>query len=208
MDQDHFYDDERDEREPVESAYDYGEDNGDLDKLFGYLIDILNEATPVPFSNKRKLNVDACLDIVNDIRNNLPEAVLQAERIVEEEERILGNAEETAATRLSAANARADSAIADAGKRAQQMVADAEDRARKIVEDAEMRARAMIEQSEITRQARELASKINNDALAEANEQRRAATRYAEELLRDLERDVQATLDAVRRSRQNIGGKP
>ena len=67
-----------------------------------------------------------------------------------------------------------------------------------------MRARAMIEQSEIMRHAHEEADQLCNDARAEANEQRLQATRYAEELLREMERDVQATLDAVRRSIKNI----
>ena len=42
------------------------------------------------------------------------------------------------------------------------------------------------------------------EARAEANEQRLSANRYAENILREMERDVQATLDAVRHSIENV----
>ena len=84
---------------------------------------------------------------------------------------------------------------------------DAEDRAADIIEKAEARARAMIDQSEITRLAHEEANQICEEARAEASDTRLEATRYAETLLQGLETDIEATLDAVRKSREGVSGR-
>lgn len=208
MDDDRFYDDDDEmEDEPrgeADSRGPTGEYGKELYELLDFLTEILEKAGSVPLTNKRLVNVDVCLDIVKDIQDNLPDAVQHANQVLEERDRILYDAETTASAKLDSANARADSAIDEATSRAQRIISDAEDRAQKIEQDAEMRARAMVSQSEIMRHANEEATTLCNEARADANEQRLAATRYAEELLRDLERDLEATLDAVRRSRKNV----
>ena len=192
-------------------------DGAELDSLLDFLVKALTQAPSVPLSGKRMVNVDMCLDIIEDIRNCLPDAVRYSQQIVDnrdrlireaqiESKRTINNAQAEANAKVQAADARANSAIEDATRRAQSMVNDAENRANQIIEEAHMRARAMIEQSEIMRHAHDEAAQLCNDARAEANEQRLQASRYAEELLRELERDIQSTLDAVHRSIKNVSG--
>ena len=200
-----------DEQQYEEEQYaeeDVEEEGTELDRLLDFLTRALTQAPIVPLSNKRMVNVEMCLNIVDDIRNCLPDAVRYSQQIVANRDRILRDAQNAANAKVQSADARANSAIEEATDRAQSMVNDAEDRAKKIIEEAQMRARAMIEQSEIMRHAHEEAERLCNDALAEANEQRRQAHNYTEQLLRGMERDVQATLDAVHRSIKNISGNP
>lgn len=179
----------------------------DLETLLGFLTDTIQRGKTIPLQAGKKLvNVQMCMDIISDIRDNLPEEVRWAYGIISDRDRLMNEAKAVAETRVKAADARADASIADAQKRAQDIVSEAEAHAAEIVEQAQKRARAMIDQSEITRLAHEEANQICEDARADANDQRLKATRYAESLLGELERDVQATLDAVRRSIDNISG--
>ncbi len=187
-----------------EPEYEDEDEGTELDRLLDFLTKALTQAPTMPLSSKRMVNVEMCLSIVDDIRNCLPDAVRYSMQIVDNRDRILRDAQAEADAKVQAADARANSSIEEATRRAQGMVNSAEDRANQIIEEAQMRARAMIEQSEIMRHAHEEAAQLCNDARAEANEQRLQATRYTEELLRELERDVQATLDAVRRSIKNV----
>lgn len=204
MDDDRFYDDEPDVREPEEYTRDEG---GDLDTLLDFLTRALSQAPTVPLTNKRLVNAEMCLDAVDDIRRNLPEAVQLSMQVLDQKERIIYDAEKLADSKVAAADARAKSSIEDASARAQRLVADAEDRARKMIADAESRAAAMVETSEITRRAKEEAARISEEARADANEQKVAAAHYADDILHELELTLQDNVDAVHKSRQNLGRK-
>ena len=218
MPEDKYYEgDQTDDRvdeemDGQEENYDYADQNdapedSELDKLLDFLIETLTVAPAVPLSSgKRMVSLQMCLDIVEDIRNCLPDEIRYSTEILKKRDRILRDAQSTAESKVQAADARANAAIDDANRRAQEIVAKAEDHAREIEEQAQMRARAMIDQSEIMRLAHEEAAQLCEEARADANDQRLKATRYSEDLLEELERDVQATLDAVRRSIQNISG--
>ena len=183
-------------------------DDSELNRLLDFLVETLTVAPAVPMSKgKRMVPLQMCLDIVDDIRNCLPDQIRRANDIVRRRDRIIRDAEASADSRVQAADARANAALDDANKRAAEIVHEAEDHAAEIVAEAQNRARAMIDQSEITRAAREEASQICEDARADANDQRLKANRYAVNLLNSLEQDVQATLDAVHTSLENISGQ-
>ena len=221
MPDDKYYDDNlQDERlnENGEDAQAYegeyeeqdGSDYTELDKLLDFLVETVTTAPAVPLNNnKRMVSLQMCLDIVEDIRNCLPDEIRYSMEILKKRDRILRDAQTAADSKSQAAEARANAAIDDANRRAQEIVHNAEDHAADILEQAETRARAMIDQSEITRLAHEEANQICEEARAEANDTRLEATRYAETLLQGLEQDVQETLDAVRKSIKGIvpGGR-
>ncbi len=220
MSDDVFYDEKENQQEEPQEPFEneeyegegYDEDEGvieegsELDQLLDFLAKALTEGSAVPLTNKRMVNVDMCLDILENIRACLPDAVRYSQQIVDNRDRILRDAQAEADAKVQAADARANSAIEEATRHSQDTVNKAEDRANQIVEEARERAMKMIEQDEITQRANEEATRIRNEARAEAGDQRLQAARYTEELLRELERDVQATLDAVRRSIKNITG--
>ena len=197
--------------EGYEEGYDEqegGEERSELDQLLDFFVETLTTAPSVPLSsNKRIVSLQMCLDIVEDIRNCLPDEIRYSSEIIKKRDRILRDAQSSADSKNQAAEARANSAIDDANRRAQQIVNDAEDHAADIIEQAETRARAMIDQSEITRLAHEEANQICEEARAAANDTRLEANRYAETLLQELEGDLGSTLQAVRDSLKRVSGE-
>ena len=218
MDDNIFFDENEDMQQEEDQGQfedDYQEDEyedghsseeTDLNQLLDFLTKSLTEARPIPLMNARAVNVEMCLSIVENIRLCLPDAVRYGQQIIDNRDRILRDAESEARLKIQSANSRADSALEDATHRAQTTVNEAENHANEIVEEARRRARAMIDNSEIMQHAHEEATQLCNEARAQANEQKMEAVQYTEQLLRELERDVQATLDAVRRSIKNITG--
>ena len=181
------------------------DDRTDLMNLLAYLEDELTRAKPIPFTNMSRVNAQMCIDIINDIRDNLPLAVQYSEQMLRDRDRVLRGAEQAAANRIESANVRANAALDDANNRANNILEDAQKHANNIIRDAEVRARAMIDQNTIKIQAEEDARQIINDASLEAHERRQQAADYCDKLLRDAEDTLQAAYDDVRRNRQNLG---
>ena len=203
-----------DERLNDEAAGEENEENGEeaaeseyteLDRLLDFLVETVTSAKPIPLnSNMRIVNLQMCLDIVEDIRNCLPDEIRYSSEIIKKRDRLLRDAKTSADSKKQAAEARANATIEDAKRRADETLNNAEERAADIIEQAETRARAMIDQSEITRLAHEEANQICEEAHAKANDIRLEANRYAETLLHALESDVESTLKAVRDSLQGM----
>ncbi|MBO4886533.1 MAG: hypothetical protein J5602_14575 [Clostridia bacterium] len=183
------------------------QEDTELDRLLDFLVKTITSAPAVPLSSgKRMVSMQMCLDIVEDIRNCLPDEVRYSAEILKRRDRIIRDAQSTADSKTQAAEARANAALDDANRRAQEIVNSAEDRAADILEEAENRARAMIEQSEITRLAHEEADRVCEEARAEASDIKLEASSYAETLLQGLASDVQSTLDAVHDSLTRLAG--
>lgn len=68
----------------------------DLDTLIDELETLLGEAKRVPFGRKLMVDEAHALEVVDRLRASVPAAVRQAHRIVEEQERIVGEAQEQA----------------------------------------------------------------------------------------------------------------
>lgn len=197
--------DEPEQEEVYDDAPEEQHQKTELERLLDFLADELSAAKPVPFNNtRRSVNAKMIMDIVDDIRACLPDEVRHAMNIMADCDQIIADAKSRANTRLQAADARADAIVASAQSQAEELERNAKKRADDMIAAAEERARHMIDQSEIVRLAHEEADKMCEEARAEANEQRLSANRYAENILREMERDVQATLDAVRRSIENV----
>ena len=197
--------DEPEQEEAYEDAPEDQHQKTELEQLLDFLADELSAAKPIPFNTtRRSVNAKMIMDIVDDIRACLPDEVRHAMNIMADCDQIIADAKSRANTRLQAADARADAIVASAQSQAEELERSAKKRADDMIASAEERARHMIDQSEIVRLAHEEADKMCEEARAEANEQRLSANRYAENILREMERDVQATLDAVRRSIENV----
>ena len=114
-----------------------------VETMLENLEEVLEEGMAVPLSGgKRMVDVDAARDIIDDIRINMPQEILQAKAIVQDRAQI----------------------IAKAKKEAEEMVRAAEERARKlldreeIVRQAEEKAKTIV--SEANQQATELRTTV------------------------------------------------
>ena len=114
-----------------------------VETMLENLEEVLEEGMSVPLSGgKRMVDVDAARDIIDDIRINMPQEILQAKAIVQDRAQILATAK----------------------REAEEMVRAAEERARKlldreeIVRQAEEKAKTIL--SEANQQATELRTTV------------------------------------------------
>ena len=114
-----------------------------IETMLENLEEVLEEGMSVPLSGgKRMVDVDSARDIIDDIRINMPQEILQAKAIVQDRAQILAKAK----------------------KEAEEMVRAAEERARKlldkeeIVRQAEEKAKTIL--SEANQQATELRTTV------------------------------------------------
>lgn len=206
-DQEKFYEDEELESREEEFEED-GQDIDDMSyfiELLKHLRTVIERGSKVPLTNRVIVDADKCLMIVDDLERNLPDAVQYGMQMYSERNRIMGDAEETAISRVTSAEMRANAVLENARKEAEQMVVDAEAEANAILEDAQERADHMIDESEIVRQAREEARIIKNDARVEASELRLKASHDAYQLLAGVEDELAEACKSVRRRRTELG---
>ena len=207
-DQERFYEDELEPREDTAVAEQESDEVDDL-KFFLELLKLIrmaiNAGANVPLTNKKIIDADKCLRIIDDMEKNLPDAVQYGMKMYNERSRIMSNAETTAMNRVTSAEMRANAALEKAKEEVSQRLADAENRAHDIIADAQERADHMLDESEIVRRAREEARIIKNDARVEANELRLKASHDAYKLLSDVEDNLAQALSSVRRQRTDLG---
>ena len=99
-----------------------------VEELLDMLEETLEEGTAVPFAAaKRVVDVDRCRDIVDEVRNNLPDELRDSKKIVADREQILKNAQTDADNIIKQAEERARVLVSDKEitKRAQKMAVDA-----------------------------------------------------------------------------------
>ena len=128
-----------------------------VETMLENLEEVLEEGMSVPLSGgKRMVDVDTARDIIDDIRINMPQEILQAKAIVQDRAQILAKAK----------------------KEAEEMVRAAEERARKlldreeIVRQAEEKAKTIL--SEANQQATQLRTTVTkycDNMLATTQEQ-------------------------------------
>lgn len=106
--------------------------------LLDLLEDELEKGASIPFSGKSLVNRDKCLDIIRDIRLNLPDEIKQAEWIKKERQRIL----------------------VDAQREAETIVQEAEQRIKSMIDENEITQRAYLASREIIETAQENAKEI------------------------------------------------
>ncbi|MBE5766966.1 MAG: ATP synthase F0 subunit B [Clostridiales bacterium] len=194
-------------------------EKGQLDHFFT-LFDYLRaeiENAPSNFMSRGKgmIDVEVCMDMLNDMYKTLPVAVRGASKVYQEQENILANArkeearilnsaEVRARNQLDNANVRADNIIATAEEQAQRTIANAEARAERMIEEAREQVEEMVSETEIMRRATDDARTIVNQAMAEASDKRLAAAGYAEDIMEELDKLLLEMSDRVRARRSNI----
>ena len=113
-DQEKFYEDEDQEvrAEPQEQQnVDEIDDMKYFLELLKHIRAAIRSGANVPLTNKKIIDADKCLMIIDDMERNLPDAVQYGMQMFSERERILGNAETAAMNRVSSAEMRANAAL-------------------------------------------------------------------------------------------------
>lgn len=114
-----------------------------VEELLELMEETLEEGTAVPFSpSKRIVDVDRMRDIIDEVRNNLPDEIRDSKKIVADREQIIKGA-------------RAES---------ENIIKQAEEHARGLVSDQEITKRAQQRAVEILTAAQQQAKEISRSA--------------------------------------------
>lgn len=207
-DQEKYY-----ETEEQESQAEAQPSNGDQSEvndmvyfleLLKHLQALLERGSRIPMTGKGLVDIESCLQVLEELHKNLPDAIQYGMQMYSERNRIMNEAENTAISRVTTAEMKANKALENARQQAEQIVVDAEDEAKAILDDAQERADHMVSDAEIVRQARDEARNIKNDARVEAGETRLKASHDVYRMLTDVESRLDETLKEMRRLRSDM----
>ena len=113
---------------------------------------LLQNARHVPLSTQVMVSEDEMMELIDQIRFNLPDEIKQANWTVSEQQRIMTEAHAEAARTMSRANERAEQSASEhevlrrAERHATQVVKDAQGKSDQIIRDAEAYALEQLKQ--------------------------------------------------------------
>ncbi|HXC76990.1 MAG TPA: hypothetical protein VNU19_08055 [Candidatus Acidoferrum sp.] len=115
---------------------------------------MVHNARHVPLSNNVMVNEDEAMELIDQIRFNLPDEIKQANWTVSEQQRIITEAHAEAARIMSRANERAEETSSDhevlrrAERQSTQLVKEAQAKSDRIIQEAESYALEQLKQLE------------------------------------------------------------
>ena len=95
-----------------------------ITELINEMEDVMDEASAVPFSRKVSVDPDEIYEILNEMKDSLPQEIKQAEWTYQEKDRIIGEA-----------NAEADKRLEEAEKEIQNFKEQAKTQYQKIISE-------------------------------------------------------------------------
>ena len=110
-----------------------------VEELLELMEETLEEGTAVPFApSKRVVDVDRMRDIIDEVRNNLPDEVRESKKIVNDREQILKNARVESENIIQQAEERARALVSE-----QEIVKRSQQRAVEILTAAQTQAKEL-----------------------------------------------------------------
>lgn len=126
-----------------------------VEELLDLMEETLEEGTTVPFAgSKRVVDVDRMRDIIDEVRNNLPDEIRDSKKIVADREQIIKNARLEADSIIKQAEERARGLVSDqeivkrAQKRAVEIMAAAQNQAKELNRSATTYCETILKNSE------------------------------------------------------------
>ena len=140
-------------------------------KMIDKVEEKLNNSSRVPFkSNLSMVNVGDLLDLLSQVRSELPAAVKEAVEVLRDKQQIETTAQQRAQDTVNNANAQAQETTTKAEEHAKQMVETAQQRAIEIEQQARATAEKILMQANADAQLRTEESEIVRRAHARAKE--------------------------------------
>ncbi|MCI7238384.1 MAG: ATPase [Anaerococcus sp.] len=150
--------------------------------LINEMEDILDEASSVPFSRKVSVDPDDIFDLLKEMKDSLPEEIKQAQWVIDEKDRIVGEANGEAESRLK----------------------ETENEINNIKEQARNKFRQLVSENEITREARNEAQRILAEANNEAAKLREQSYVYVDRLFKGSVQNFSQLAEQLEKNRQNL----
>jgi cell division septum initiation protein DivIVA len=176
----------------------------DIQRELNRLEEILFESFHIPLTRRTVVNEELLLAQLDLVRENLPTAFEDAEKIVRQREEILLQAEEYAQEVMEAAERRADQILDEMG-----IIQQAEYEANQIRKQVQQECEAIQEQTriEIERmrlQAQQELEQMRQMALEECEDIQNGADDYADAVLTSIEQQLTEMLRVIHNGRQQL----
>lgn len=146
-----------------------------IENYLAQIEDILEDSKNVPFSGKVAVDRDAIYDIIDELRLHFPDEIKEAQKIIENREKYLRDAEK-----------RANIIIDEAHAEAEEIIKDAEGKAVRITSEHEIYKRAVQEGEVLLEEAKQDAKNLRLNAMD-----------YADEVLAKSEQAIKVTLENI-----------
>ncbi|WP_099203073.1 ATPase [Miniphocaeibacter massiliensis] len=154
----------------------------DILQIIEEIEDLIDEASTVPFSKKVMVDSDELFQLLQQVRQNLPEEIRQAQWINEEKDRIMAEAERDA------------DAIKDEAKKESD----------KIIQDAKETFNQMINEHEVTKKANQYGEEIVSKAEQNARTLKLQSVTYVDEMLGVTQDRLKELLDVLEENRNEL----
>ena len=177
----------------------------------------IGNARKMPLVNQYICDRDELMNLLQILRDSLPETIQEATRVVNQEAKILQDARRTAENTLAEAESRARNVRMEseqramlqqtnAQQRADDTVAQAQAKADAILEEAEREAVERVSQSAITIRSKQDAEALHLQATESAERMRLAALDDSSELLKRVEEVVVRAANDLHAARKDLEG--
>ena len=146
----------------------------DTRKLLEELENVINNASDVPFTNKKMVDKDEVARLIDAINQSLPNELESARRIVADKERIM----------------------LDAEKKAEDTVAQAKDYIARITEESELVKQAQERANEVISSANQSAEELRSSSITYATDVLKYVESNMETMLDTLKKNRQSLIDS------------
>jgi len=153
-----------------------------IQKELDRLEDLILSSFRIPLLGKTLVSEEALLDVLDQVRINLPKVIEEAEQVY----------------------AIRDKLLAQAAGEAQRLIDQAEQEALRRIAADRITQQAQAEANTLLTDVRSEAARIRQEALQQAQEVQSGADQYAEKMLSNLEGNLGQLLQIVRNGRQSL----
>lgn len=154
----------------------------DLLQLISELEDLIDDGNSIPFSKKVMVDASEMTEILNQMRNSIPEEIKQAQWTNSEKDRILSEAERESKSILENARKESD----------------------QIINQGKDQVQSMIDQHEITKKAEEYGEQIVSKAEQNARLLKSQSINYVDEMLLTTQEKLKELLEVLEENRSEL----
>ncbi len=199
---------DRDEPNNLSEPLASGSRGIDIQRELSRIEEIIFDSLHIPLTGRTLIDEEALLTQLDLVRENLPAAFEQAEKIVSQREEILLSAEEYAQAIIEAAERRADQLLDEMG-----IIQQAELEANQIRKQVQQECEAIQEQTRaeldlMRLQAQQELEQMQQLALEDCEDIQNGADEYADAVLTRIEQQLTDMLRVIRNGRQQLHNDP
>jgi cell division septum initiation protein DivIVA len=147
---------------------------------------------------------DHLLDLLDDLRESLPEEVQQAGVIVEQRTEILQQAQAEADELLAEAEAEAERLVTEARRLREQLVADGQQQQAELIAAGEAEHERLLTETEVYRSAVDRADELGAQTATEVARMRAEVDDYVDTRLADFGNTLSHMVRSVEKARTNL----